>query len=137
MTGKRLVCLFVFAAILLCGGPVLAEEPDCTECDDCATDPSFTQRDGRNPAVLQLLRKFAPMNIQEEGVMAVVILYDGECGCDAEVSPDAECGCDAEVGGEAKGPKRRVVLVGRKGARWSFEVTGALPAEVRAIVPAK
>ena len=118
MTGKRLVCVFVFAAVLLCGGQALAEDP-CASCVECAADPSFTQRDARNPAMLQLLRKFASAEIQEQGVRAVVIFFD------------------AEVSGEADEPKRTVVLVGREGGRSSFAVTGALPAEVKAIVPVK
>jgi hypothetical protein len=123
MTGKRLVCLFVFGAILLCGGQALAA--DCDSCVECAADPSFTQRDARNPATLQLLRNFAPAEIQEQGVTAVVIFSDGKVSSDAEVSAEAE------------GPKRTVVLVGREGGRSSFEVTGALPAEVKAVVRVK
>jgi len=131
MTGKRFVCLFAFAAVLLCSGAVLAEEPDCSSCVECAADPSFTQRDARNPAMVQLLKKFAPAEIQEEGLSAVVILSDVKCGCDTQASPDGE------VSGDAEQAKRTVVLVGREGGKSSFDVTGALPAEVKAVVPVK
>jgi len=80
--------------------------------------------------MVQLLKN-APAEIQEEGVSAVVILSDVECGCDTQASPDGE------VSGDAEEAKRTVVLVGGEGGRSSFEVTGALPAEVKAIVPVK
>jgi hypothetical protein len=122
MNRKRFICFFVFAAIMLFGGQALAA--DCSSCVECSADPTFTQRDARNPAILPLLRNYATTEIQKEGVTAVVVLSDGGCGCDTEAS------------GEAEEPQRTVVLVGDQGARTSFEVTGDLPAEVRAIVPA-
>jgi len=121
MTGKRLVYVFVFAAVLLFGGQALAA--DCSSCVECSADPTFTQRDARNPAILPLLRNHATTEIQKEGVTAIVVLSDGGCGCDTEAS------------GEAEEPQRTVVLVGDQGARASFEVTGDLPAEVRTVVP--
>ena len=66
MSGKRLACLFVFAAVLLCGGQALAV--DCSSCTECSADPSFVQRDARNAAMLPLLRRFASTEIEEEGL---------------------------------------------------------------------
>ena len=96
MTGKRFVSGLVVFGVLI-AAMQWVQAADCSECVTCAADPMFVQPDKRDLREADLLRAAGSTEIHNEGLMAVVVLSDG----------DGEC-CDSD--------KKTLVLIGAQGA---------------------